>query len=120
LFRQASTSFCSAWAGRPRSATRTPTSKGRTGSAMALADQQRKTRGELVTERVREGKTLAGLQVERAEIEGERKTVEANLGPVKCLATLLGAGGPGCAPYVILVVRCWPEPATRSFKTSHL
>ena len=49
------------------------TAKGRTASAMALADQQRKTRAELVTQRTSEAKTLAGLQVEKASIEGQAK-----------------------------------------------
>jgi hypothetical protein len=73
-------------------AVETATSKGRTGSAMALADQQRKTRGELVVQRTGETRVLAGLQVEKATIEGERRTSDADLGPVRYLATLLGAG----------------------------
>jgi hypothetical protein len=58
---------------------------------MALADQQRKTRTELTTERIRESKALATLQVEKATVDGERRKVEADLGPVRYLATLLGA-----------------------------
>jgi len=53
----------------------TATRKGRTGSAMALADQQRKTRTGLVDERRREAQTLAGLQVEKASLDGERRIV---------------------------------------------
>src|SRR5258707_2515091 len=41
------------------------TAKGRTSSAMALADQQRKTRGELVAQRTSEARVLVGLQVEK-------------------------------------------------------
>jgi hypothetical protein len=68
------------------------TSKGRTAAAMALADQQRKVRGELVAQRTGEAKGLAVLQVEKAIADGERRKVEADLGPVRYLATLLGAG----------------------------
>jgi hypothetical protein len=87
------------------------TSKGRTGSAMALADQQRKTRGELTAERIREGKALATLQVEKAGVEGERRKVEADLGPVRYLATLLGADGESVLRYFILAIALLLDPA---------
>jgi hypothetical protein len=54
--------------------------KGRTASAMSLADQQRKVRGELVAQRAAAAKDLAALQVEKAEAEGDRRIVEADLG----------------------------------------
>jgi hypothetical protein len=87
------------------------TAKGRTGSAMALADQQRRTRTDLVAQRIREAKTLAGLQVEKAGIEGERRIVEADLGPVRYLATLIGAGDQDVLRYFILVVALLLDPA---------
>jgi hypothetical protein len=87
------------------------TAKGRTGSATAIADQQRKTRAELVTQRTNETKTLASVQVERAGIEGERRMVEADLGPVRYLATLLGAGDQEVLRYFILVVALLLDPA---------
>jgi hypothetical protein len=87
------------------------TAKGRTGSAMALADQQRKTRTSLVDERRREASTLAGLQVEKASIDGERRKVEADLGPVRYLATLLGAGDQDVLRWFILVVALLLDPA---------
>jgi hypothetical protein len=86
------------------SAVEKATSKGHTGSAMALADQQRKTRAELVAQRTGEARTLAGLQVEKAAIEGDRLKVEADLGPVRYLATLLGAGDQDVVRYFILIV----------------
>jgi hypothetical protein len=89
----------------------TATSKGRTGSAMALADQQRKTRANLATERIREGKSLATLQIEKAAVDGERKMVEADLGPVRYLATLIGAGDQDVLRWFILVVACLLDPA---------
>src|SRR5215472_16733326 len=54
------------------------TSKGRTASAMALADQQRKTRAELVANRTGEAKTLAGLRIEKASVEGQAKVAEVD------------------------------------------
>jgi hypothetical protein len=92
-------------------AVETATTKGRTGFAMALADQQRKTRGELAVERMREGRALAGLQVEKAAIDGERRTIEADLGPVRYLATLLGAGDQDVLRCFILVVALLLDPA---------
>jgi len=78
---------------------------------MALAEQQRKTRGELAAERIREGKALAGLQVEKASVDGERRKVEADLGPVRYLATLLGANDQDVLRWFILVVALLLDPA---------
>jgi hypothetical protein len=89
----------------------TATNKGRTGSAMALVDQQRKTRSELAAERIREGKALATLQIEKASVEGERRKVEADLGPVRYLATLIGAGDQDVLRWFNLVVACLLDPA---------
>jgi hypothetical protein len=87
------------------------TAKGRTGSAMQLADQQHKTRADLVAQRTAEAKTLAELQVQKAGIDGERKVVEADLGPVRYLATLLGAGDQDVLRWFILVVALLLDPA---------
>jgi hypothetical protein len=38
-----------------------------------------------------EAKALADLKIEKAVVEGQRRTVEADLGPVRYLATLIGA-----------------------------
>ncbi len=92
-------------------AVETATSKGRTGSAMALADQQRKTRADLVAQRTNEARTLATLQVEKASVEGERRKVEADLGPVRYLATLVGAGDQDVLRWFILVVALLLDPA---------
>jgi hypothetical protein len=56
-------------------------------------------------------KTLASLQVEQASIDGERKVVEADLGPVRYLATLLGAGDQDGLRWFILVVALLLDPA---------
>ena len=70
---------------------------------MALADQQRKVRGELVAQRTSEAKALTALQVEKAAIDGERRKVEADLGPVRYLATLLGAGDQDVLRFILIV-----------------
>jgi TolB-like protein len=87
------------------------TQRGRTAGAMQLAADQHRARGELAAERVRQGKVLADLQVEKAGIEGERRKVEADLGPVRYLATLLGAGDQDVLRYFILVVALLLDPA---------
>jgi hypothetical protein len=92
-------------------AVETATSKGRTGSAMALGEQQRKTRTELVAQRTNEAKALATIQVEKASVDGERKKIEADLGPVKYLAAIIGANDESALRYFILVVALLLDPA---------
>ena len=58
-----------------------------------------------------EAKALADLQIERAKVEGERKTVEADLGPVRYLATLLGADNETVLRWFILAVALLLDPA---------
>jgi hypothetical protein len=67
------------------------TAKGRTNAAMQLAADQRRNRAELAIQRDQANKVLAELKIEKAKIEGERKVAEADLGPIRYLATLLGA-----------------------------
>jgi hypothetical protein len=86
------------------------TSKGRTNAAMQLAADQKRNRADLVTERVRQGKML-DLQVEKASVEGQRKVADADLGPVRYLATLLGAGDQDVLRWFILVVAILLDPA---------
>ena len=70
------------------SAVEKATDRGRTAVAMKLADEQRKARADLAGQRIREAKTLADLKVEKAGIDAQRKVAEADLGPVRYLATL--------------------------------
>ncbi len=53
---------------------------------------------------------LVDLKVEKARIEGDRKTVEADLGPVKYLATLLGTDSESALRVFILVVAMLLDP----------
>jgi hypothetical protein len=87
------------------------TQRGRTASAMKLAEDQRKTRATLVEQRTKVSDALAALQVERAGIEGQRRVAEADLGPVRYLATLLGADSETALRWFVLVVALLLDPA---------
>jgi hypothetical protein len=84
--------------------------KGRANAAMALANDQRLTRSELEVNRQAAGKVLVDLKVEKARIEGDRKTIEADLGSVKYLATLLGTDSESALRVFILVVAMLLDP----------
>jgi hypothetical protein len=58
-----------------------------------------------------EAKALADLKVEKAAVEGERRKVEADLGPVRYLATLIGADNETVLRWFILVVALLLDPA---------
>jgi hypothetical protein len=51
------------------------------------------------------------LQVEKAGLDGERKAAEADFGPVRYLATLLGADEEGTMRWFILAVALLLDPA---------
>jgi hypothetical protein len=81
------------------------TERGRGKAAMTLADEQRKNRAGLVATRQQEVKALADFQVQKAAVEGERKVVEADTGPVRYLATLLGSTDEATMRWFILSAR---------------
>ena len=54
---------------------------------------------------------LADLRIEKAKLDGERKAVEADLGPVRYLATLLGSTDEATMRYFILIVALLLDPA---------
>ncbi len=93
------------------SAVKKSTAKGRINAAMQLAADQKRNRADLVTERVHQGKMLADLEVEKAAVEGKRKVAEADLGPVRYLATMLRAGDQDVLRWFILVVALLLDPA---------
>lgn len=78
---------------------------------MALADQRHKARSDLATARVTEAKKLADLEVQKAAVDGERKAVEADLGPVRYLSVLLGATDETTVRLFILIVALLLDPA---------
>jgi hypothetical protein len=97
--------------GQIDSAVEKSTAKGRTNAAMQLAADQRRNRAELATQRDQANKALAGLQVEKAKVDGDKRVAEADLGPVRYLATLLGAGDQDVLRWFILVVALLLDPA---------
>jgi hypothetical protein len=60
-----------------------------------------------------EAKVLADLKIEKAAVEGERRKVEADLGPVRFLATLVGADNETVLRWFILVVALLLDPPTQ-------
>ena len=58
-----------------------------------------------------EAKALADLKIEKAKVDGDRKVAEADLGPVRYLATLLGAGDQDVLRWFILVIALLLDPA---------
>jgi len=89
----------------------TATARGRTAGAMRLADDQRRNRAELATQRDQANKALAGLKIEKGKVEGDKMVAEADLGPVRYLATLLGAGDQDVLRWFILVIALLLDPA---------
>jgi hypothetical protein len=73
------------------SAVEKATEKGRTTTAMKLADDQRKARAGLVDERKREAGTLAALQAERAGVAAKGRRIETEAAPIRYVAELVGA-----------------------------
>jgi len=65
----------------------------------------------LVHEREATETAIANLRVEKAKVEGERKAVEADLGPVRYLATLVGTTDETTMRWFILVVALLLDPA---------
>ena len=63
---------------------------GRPVGAMTIADQKRRDRADIVAARQREAQTLASLQIEKARIDAQRRRAEADVGPVRYLAELIG------------------------------
>jgi hypothetical protein len=80
---------------------------------LRAADDERRQakRTSLVDKLTAEAKVLADLKIEKAKADGERRTAEADLGPVRYLATLLGAGDQDVLRWFILVIALLLDPA---------
>ena len=87
------------------------TAKGRTNAAMQLAADQRRNRAELAAQRDQANKTLAGLKIDKAKIDGDKNVTDADLGPLRYLATLIGTGDQDVLRWFILVVALLLDPA---------
>ena len=76
-------------------------------------DEERRwaKRAELAAQYIEEGKALAALKVEKAAVESERHAVDADLGPVRYLAFLLGQADEVALRWFILVVALLLDPA---------
>jgi hypothetical protein len=78
----------------------------------AADDERRQAKRNNLADRVTvEAKSVADLKVEKAAVEGERRTVEADLGPARYLATLIGADNETVLRWFILIVALLLEQA---------
>jgi hypothetical protein len=93
------------------SAVEEATKRGRTNGAMALAADQRRNRADLIATRFKEAQALAGLQVERWSIDGDRRVAQAELGPVRYLAQLIGTTDEATMRWFVLAVAMLLDPA---------
>ena len=73
--------------------------------------QQRPPIGDGVQQREAAETTIADRRIEKATVDGERKAVEADLGPVRYLATLLGTSDETAMRWFILTVALLLDPA---------
>jgi hypothetical protein len=80
---------------------------------LCAADDERRQakRNSLADKPTVEAKALADLKIEKAAVENERRAVEADLGPVRYLATLLRADDEAVLRWFILVVALLLNPA---------
>jgi len=68
-------------------------------------------RDTLVQQREAAEVAIANVRIEKAKVDGDRKVVEADLGPVRYLATLIGTTDEVAMRYFILVVALLLDPA---------
>jgi hypothetical protein len=87
------------------------TTRGYTKAAMALVADQERGRSALVTQRTAAATALAGLKMQQASVDGERRQVEADLGPVRFVAALLGSTDDATMRWFILIVALLLDPA---------
>jgi hypothetical protein len=59
-------------------------------ASTSASKEKRRDRADIVAARQREAQALAGLQIERARIDAQRRRAEADVGPVRYLAELIG------------------------------
>jgi phage antirepressor YoqD-like protein len=78
---------------------------------MQLAADQRRNRSELATRRDQANRALANLKIEKAKAESDKRVAEADLGRVRNLAKMIGAGDQDVLRWFILVVALLLDPA---------
>ena len=83
-----------------------------TAKLRAAGEERRQAkRNSLADKLTVEAKVLADLKMEKAALDGERRKVEMDLGPVRYLATLLSADSETVLRWFILVVALLLDPA---------
>ncbi len=87
------------------------TGRGYVKTAMALASAQTQNRADLLAQRTAAAATLASLKAQQAAVDGERRQVEADLGPVRYLAALIGTTDDETMRCFILAVALLLDPA---------
>jgi hypothetical protein len=85
--------------------------RGKTNGGMDLANSTRGQRSKLEVERQAAGRTLVELKVQRSKAEGDRRVADADLGPLRYLATLIGARDEDVLRYFILGIALLLDPA---------
>jgi hypothetical protein len=86
------------------------TKRGRTRSAMTLADDQRRNRDVLVAQRQREAASLVTLKTDQAQVQAESRRVEADIGPLRYAAMLLGLDSEQALRLLILLMVLCCDP----------
>jgi hypothetical protein len=87
------------------------TKRGYTKTAMRLVNDQAARRVDLERQREESADRLAQLEVQQANVTSERKQADADLGPVRYLATLLGSTDEATMRWFILAVALLLNPA---------
>jgi hypothetical protein len=87
------------------------TGRGYVKTAMALANAQTQSRADLLAQRTTAAAALASLKAQQAAVEGERRQVEADFGPVRYLAALIGTTDDETMRCFILAVALLLDPA---------
>jgi hypothetical protein len=86
------------------------TRRGRTSSAMTLAEHQAGRRDTLVADRARAASTLASLEVDAADVENELSQFAADFGPVEYLSRLIGIERETAMRWFIVLVAALLDP----------
>jgi hypothetical protein len=84
--------------------------RGRSRSAMVLADKQHRNREALVAQRQREAATLLTLQAEQAQITAEGRRAEDDIGPLRYAAMLVGLDSEQAIRLMILLMVLTCDP----------
>ena len=78
---------------------------------MKLGASKRRNRKTIAGQRLKEAQDLSNLKVEKDTVDGEFTKVEADLGPVRYLATLIGADSEAVLRMFILAIALLLDPA---------